>query len=116
MLGLDLGRYHPIRHWEQGYMSVGTTWYQEWVGCRRSYLMSFFSPSNSPTDNFELTADDELTLKGFLDLHVMTAKDEEGGEEEVSDVLSSLGYNKQLQLDQVPPHSLLCLPTPCTCM
>lgn len=68
------------------------------------------------TDNFELTPDDEVTLKGFLDLHVMTAEDEEGGEEEVSDVLSSLGYNKQLQLDQVlppstfPPQCINCLP------
>ena len=31
----------------------------------------------------------------------MTVCDEEGGEEEVWEVLSSLGYNRQLQLDQV---------------
>ena len=48
-----------------------------------------------------MTEDDELTLKGFSDLHVMTAEDEEGGEGEVWEVLDSLGYNKQLQLDQV---------------
>ena len=48
-----------------------------------------------------MTSDDELTLQGFLDLHVMTVRDEEGGEMEVWEVLSSLGYNKQLQLDQV---------------
>lgn len=48
-----------------------------------------------------MTSDDELTLQGFLDLHVMTVCDEEGGEGEVWEVLSSLGYNRQLQLDQV---------------
>ena len=48
-----------------------------------------------------MTSDDELTLQGFLDLHVMTVRDEEGGEAEVWEVLSSLGYNKQLQLDLV---------------
>ncbi len=56
-------------------------------------------------------------MKGFLDLHVMTAEDEEGGEEEVWDVLSSLGYSRQLQLDQVLPPFLssslpLILPRP----
>ena len=52
-------------------------------------------------DNFELTGNDEITLKGFLDLHVMTAEDEEGGEAEIWDILDTMGYNKQLQLDQV---------------
>ena len=52
-------------------------------------------------DNFELTGDNEITLKGFLDLHVMTAEDEEGGEGEIWDILNTMGYNKQLQLDQV---------------
>ena len=54
-----------------------------------------------PPDNFEMTGDDEITLKGFLALHVMTAEDEEGGEGEVWEVLNTMGYNKQLQLDQV---------------
>ena len=45
---------------------------------------------------------DEITLEGFLGLHVMTAEDEEGGEEELWEVLSTLGYSRQLQLDQVP--------------
>jgi hypothetical protein len=56
-------------------------------------------------DNFDLTGDDEITLKGFLDLHVMTAEDEEGGEGEVWDILNTMGYNKQLHLDQVSLHS-----------
>ena len=55
----------------------------------------------NPLDNFELTSDDEITLKGFLDLHVMTAEDEEGGVSEIWEVLDAMGYNKQLQLDQV---------------
>ena len=57
------------------------------------------------SDNFELTGDDEITLKGFLDLHVMTAEDEEGGEGEIWDILNTMGYNKQLQLDQVTHFS-----------
>ena len=58
-------------------------------------------------DNFELTGDDEITLKGFLDLHVMTAEDEEGGETEIWDILNTMGYNKQLQLDQVTHYVIL---------
>ena len=49
-----------------------------------------------------MTEEDELTLKGFLDIHVMTASDDEG-EEELWEVLTAMGYNKQLQLDQVEP-------------
>lgn len=48
-----------------------------------------------------MTDDNELTLKGFLDLHEMTANDQDGGEGELWDILSAMGYNKQLQLDQV---------------
>lgn len=54
-----------------------------------------------PADNFELTGEDELTLGGFLELHVMTGQDEEGGEGELREVLQSLGYSDQLQLDLV---------------
>ena len=57
-----------------------------------------------PLENFELTADDELTLKGFMDLHVMTAADEEGGEGELWGILSSLGYSKQLALKTVSSY------------
>ena len=48
-----------------------------------------------------MTDDNELTLKGFLDLHEMTANDQDGGEGELWDILSTMGYNRQLQLDQV---------------
>ena len=41
-----------------------------------------------------MTSEDELTLAGFLQLHVMTARDEEGGGAEVWQVLSSLGYRR----------------------
>lgn len=50
--------------------------------------------------NFDVTDDEEITVKGFLQLHEMSAADEEGGEEEVWQVLKALGYNKQLQLYQ----------------
>lgn len=53
--------------------------------------------------NFDMTGDDEITLRGFLALHEMTAIDEEGGEEELWQVLQGLGYNRQLQLNQVSP-------------
>ena len=52
-------------------------------------------------ENFEVNEDEEVTLKGFLDLHAMTANDEEGGEDELWDVLQSMGYNKQLKLVMV---------------
>lgn len=52
-------------------------------------------------ENFELTEEDELTLKGFIDLHIMTAEDPEGGERELWVVMAALGYNHQLQLNQV---------------
>ena len=55
------------------------------------------------SDNFEMTSDDELTLRGFLDLHMMAVRDEEGGEGEVWEVFTALGYNRHLQLDQVKP-------------
>ena len=45
-----------------------------------------------------MNEDEEVTLKGFLDLHAMTANDEEGGEAELWDVLQSMGYSKQLKL------------------
>ena len=58
---------------------------------------SYFSSSIA---NFDVTNDEEITLKGFIALHEMTAADEEGGEEEIWQVMKALGYNKQLQLSQ----------------
>ena len=48
-----------------------------------------------------MNENEEVTLKGFLDLHAMTAGDEEGGEAELWDVLQSMGYSKQLKLNMV---------------
>ena len=75
-------------------------------------IITYSENSRTPTpraDNFEMTGEgkDEITLEGFLALHVMTAEDEEGGEEELWEVLSTLGYSRQLQLDQVPRTRLL---------
>ena len=56
-----------------------------------------------------MNEDEEVTLKGFLDLHAMTANDEEGGEDELWDVLQSMGYNKQLKLVMVS----YCMPRIC---
>ena len=50
--------------------------------------------------NFDVT-DEEITLKGFIGLHEMAAADEEGGEEELRQVISGMGYDKQLRLSQV---------------
>lgn len=67
-----------------------------------------------PLDNFEMTDDDEITLKGFLDLHVMTAEDEEGGEGEIWEILDAMGYSKQLRLDQVMSYDTnLVIVLPC---
>ncbi len=51
-----------------------------------------------------MTREGEITLKGFLALHEMTATDEEGGGEELWEAMECLGYNKQLKLVQVPPQ------------
>ena len=53
-------------------------------------------------DNFDQNSDDEITLKGFLDLHLMTAQDTSGGKEaELLNILQAMGYNSQLKLDEV---------------
>lgn len=51
--------------------------------------------------NFDVTDEEEITLKGFLALHEMAAADEEGGEEELRQVVNGMGYDKQLHLNQV---------------
>lgn len=48
-----------------------------------------------------MTEEEEITLKGFLTLHEMAAADEEGGEEELRQVVSGMGYDKQLLLNKV---------------
>ena len=73
------------------------------VNCLLSLISSpiCIACSNYPLGNFDVTSDEEITLDGFLQLHEMTAADEEGGEEELWQVLRALGYDKQLQLNQV---------------
>ena len=64
-------------------------------------------------ENFELTEEDELTLKGFIDLHIMTAEDPEGGERELWVVMAALGYNHQLQLNQACPFQFMVFTESC---
>ena len=45
--------------------------------------------------------DEELTINGFIDLHTLTANDENEGETEIWNILKNMGYNKQLQLNKV---------------
>ena len=52
-------------------------------------------------DNFNHNDDGEITLQGFLDLHELTANDQDGGEPELWNILHSMGYNRRLQLTQV---------------
>ena len=53
-------------------------------------------------DNFDQNSDDEITLKGFLDLHLMTAQDTSGGKEiELLNILQAMGYSNELILDEV---------------
>lgn len=51
-------------------------------------------------DNFEME-DDEITLKGFLDLNMMEAQDADGDPNDLWLTLENMGYNKALELDQV---------------
>ena len=45
--------------------------------------------------------DDEITLKGFLDLNLMEAQDADGDPDDLWATLESMGYNHALELDQV---------------
>lgn len=56
-------------------------------------------------ENFEMK-DDEITLKGFLDLNMMEAQDSDGDPNDLWVTLESMGYNKALELDQSCPFSL----------
>lgn len=51
-------------------------------------------------DNFEVK-DDEITLKGFLDLNMMEAQDADGDPNDLWLTLENMGFNKALELDQV---------------
>ena len=52
------------------------------------------------SDNFDLEGDC-VTLEGFLKLHEMALEDEDGGEEEIRETLTSMGYNEALLLVKV---------------
>lgn len=56
-------------------------------------------------DNFEMK-DDEITLKGFLDLNLMEAQDADGDPYDLWLTLENMGYNKALELDQASPFLL----------
>ena len=43
----------------------------------------------------------EIVLKGFLDLNLMEAKDADGDPNDLWVTLESMGYNRGLELDQV---------------
>lgn len=55
--------------------------------------------------NFEMK-DDEITLKGFLDLNMMEAQDADGDPNDLWLTLENMGYNKALELDQASPFLL----------
>ena len=44
---------------------------------------------------------DEITLKGFLDLNMMEAQDADGDPNDLWLTLENMGFNKALELDQV---------------
>jgi hypothetical protein len=48
-----------------------------------------------------MNEDEEITLKGFLDLNLMEAKDADGDPDDLWVTMDSMGYNKALELDQV---------------
>lgn len=56
-------------------------------------------------ENFEMK-DDEITLKGFLDLNLMEAQDADGDPDDLWATLVSMGYNHALELDQSCPFLL----------
>ena len=52
------------------------------------------------TENVELK-NDELTLKGFLDLNQLEAEDSGNDTEDLWANLTGMGFNKALQMDEV---------------
>ena len=51
--------------------------------------------------NFETKNKREITLKGFLDLNLMEARDAEGDPNDLWVTFNSMGYSKALEPDQV---------------
>lgn len=47
-----------------------------------------------------MTKEDELTLKGFLDFHTAIAS-KDNGDQQLWNILKVMGYNHQLQIEQV---------------
>ncbi|XP_028403666.1 EF-hand calcium-binding domain-containing protein 7-like isoform X2 [Dendronephthya gigantea] len=52
-------------------------------------------------ENFDTKNGREITLKGFLDLNLMEARDAEGDPNDLWITFNSMGYNKALEPDQV---------------
>ncbi|CAB4011793.1 EF-hand calcium-binding domain-containing 7-like [Paramuricea clavata] len=52
-------------------------------------------------ENFDTKNGREITLKGFLDLNLMEARDAEGDPNDLWVTFNSMGYNKALEPDQV---------------
>ncbi|XP_046844495.1 EF-hand calcium-binding domain-containing protein 7-like [Xenia sp. Carnegie-2017] len=52
-------------------------------------------------DNFHTKNDRDITLKGFLDLNLMEARDAEGDSNDLWITFKSMGYNRALEPDQV---------------
>lgn len=52
-------------------------------------------------ENFDMKNRREITLKGFLDLNLMEARDAEGDPNDLWVTFHSMGYNKALEPDQV---------------
>ena len=56
---------------------------------------------NLLSENFDTKNGREITLKGFLDLNLMEARDAEGDPNDLWVTFNSMGYNKALESDQV---------------
>lgn len=53
------------------------------------------------SENFDTKNSREITLKGFLDLNLMEARDAEGDPNDLWVTFNSMGYSKALEPDQV---------------
>ena len=51
----------------------------------------------------ELSADGEMTRRGFADLHLLEAEDAQGDEEDLWVTLAAMGFNRALKLDEACP-------------
>ena len=72
---------------------------------QNSKCLKLYMTRDIPADMFKLKSE-SLTCEQFMSLHEMALEDEDGGEEEITETLASMGYNEGLVLVKAIPWHL----------